>query len=211
MALRNWQRRPFASSACSRFYKTLDAAEFPKLSLEIITNLQLLTPSKWEEFKNLHDFPISFKVSVDGANKETYEENRRGASLETLCENLRYFKEWRTRADNKIKNIGLNFIIQENNIVELEDFCRFAQSMGVDEVWFQQIYNWGTFSDEEFKLVNPFHKENPQYTENIQKLRSVLNREWGGVIQQNILSPQKEYKRLWGINYLTMASKLKVV
>lgn len=70
----------FASYALTKFYNTLTAEEFPKLKLYIITNLQLLTPQKWNEMKNLHSIPIRLGVSVDGADKETYEENRRGGA-----------------------------------------------------------------------------------------------------------------------------------
>lgn len=68
----------FASSALSRFFKTINAREFPKLSLIITTNLQLVNEAKWEEFSNLLEIPKTIRVSMDGASKGTYEENRRG-------------------------------------------------------------------------------------------------------------------------------------
>ena len=68
----------FASYALTKFYKTFTIEEFPKLKLYIITNLQLLTPQKWDEMSNLHTIPIRLGVSIDAANKETYEKNRRG-------------------------------------------------------------------------------------------------------------------------------------
>ena len=177
----------FASSACSRFYKTLSIEEFPNLSLYIITNLQLLTAKKWEEFKNLHDFPIDLRASVDGACKETYEKIRRGAKWETLCENLTWIKEWRKSPKNNIKEFMLHYVVQRDNFDELEDFCRFAESMEVDKVWFQQIGNWGTYSDEEFKEINVFHKENPNREKNIQKLKDVMKKGWKVKVLQNII------------------------
>ncbi len=68
----------FASYALTKFYKTLSIEEFPKLKLYIMTNLQLLTPQKWDEMSNLHTMPIRLGVSIDAANKEIYEKNRRG-------------------------------------------------------------------------------------------------------------------------------------
>lgn len=177
----------FASSACSRFYKTLTVQEFPELTLSIITNIQLLTQEKWEEFKNLHDFPLRLIVSVDGAQKETYEKLRRGAKWETLCSNLMFFKEWRKRPESKIEKLSLNFIIQRDNFNEIEDFCKFGESVGADAIWFQQITNWGTYSEEEFKLVNVFDKENKNYEQAMENLKSVLEKKWNLAIVQNIL------------------------
>ena len=178
----------FASSACSRFYKTLTIQEFPELTLSIITNIQLLTPYKWEEFKNLHDFPLRLIVSVDGACKETYERLRRGAKWETLVENLMFFKEWRKRSENKIERLSLNFIIQRDNFHEIEDFCKFADSVGADTIWFQQITNWGTYSDEEFQSVNVFDKKNEHHDEAMSNLKSVLEKKWSFSIIQNIIN-----------------------
>lgn len=177
----------FASNACCRFYKTLDIKEFPNLSLNIITNFQLLTEAKWQEFVNLHAFPIKFSISVDAAKKETYEKLRKGGKWENLCKNLEYFKEWRKRPDNKINNLSLNFIIQKDNFEEIEQFCHFAESVNADMIWFQQITNWGTYTDEEFKKVNVFDKDNQNREKALQNLKSVLEKKWTFTIIQNIL------------------------
>lgn len=177
----------FASAACSRFYKTLDIKEFPQLTLSVITNLQLLTPQKWEEFKNLHEFPLKLIVSIDGASKKTYEKLRLGAKWETLCQNLEFFKEWRALPQNKIQLLSLNFIVQKDNFEEIEAFCRFAQSVNADMIWFQQITNWGTYSDQDFKQVNVFDPDNKNYQRAVSNLKSVLEKKWPFAIVQNIL------------------------
>lgn len=75
----------FASYALMKFYKTLTIEEFPKLTLYIITNLQLLTPKKWNELKNLHTIPIRLSVSVDAADRGVYEKNRGGRLGCIMC------------------------------------------------------------------------------------------------------------------------------
>lgn len=177
----------FASNACSQFYKTLSIQEFPDLKLSIITNIQLLTPAKWDEFKNLHDFPLKLIVSVDGACKGTYEKLRRGAKWETLVDNLMFFKEWRRLPENKIEKLSLNFIIQKDNFTEIESFCHFAESVGANSVWFQQITNWGTYTNDDFMSVNVFDKKNEHYSEAIANLKSVLEKKWKFSIIQNII------------------------
>lgn len=105
----------FASEVMSRLYKTITIEKYPNLRLYIITNLQLLTAEKWFEFDNLHNFPIRLHVSVDAAEKETYEINRRGGTWERLCENLKFFREWRHTPNNKIEFLEMSFVIQKNN------------------------------------------------------------------------------------------------
>lgn len=75
----------FASSAVSRFLKTITVQEFPNLQLTIISNLQLADEKKWEEFSNLRYIPKTVKVSIDASCASTYEENRRGGGVETTC------------------------------------------------------------------------------------------------------------------------------
>ena len=177
----------FASAAVSRFYKTLSAKEFPDLTLSIITNMQLLTPAKWDEFKNLREFPLKLIVSVDAAKMETYERLRLGGKWERLVENLEFFREWRKRPDSKIVSLSLNFIVQEANFREIEGFCRFGQKMGADSIWFQRITNWGTYTDEEFGRADVCDASNPNCKAATDALKAVLAQDWPFAIVQNIL------------------------
>lgn len=177
----------FASYALTKFYKTLTAEEFPKLKLYIMTNLQLLTVEKWNEMSNLHAIPIRLGVSIDAAEKETYEKNRRGGVWEVLCSNLAFIREWRKRADNKIEFLCLNFVVQENNYKQIEDFVRFGEEYGADVVEFQRLGNWGTFSDEEFMQRNVLNIHHKFYGEACRRLQNVMANEWKVKIVQNIL------------------------
>lgn len=177
----------FASYALTKFYKTLTAEEFPKLKLYIITNLQLLTPKKWNEMDNLHDIPIKLSVSVDAADKETYEKNRRGGDWETLRTNLSFIRKWRKRPDSKIESLCLHFVVQENNFRQIEDFVSFGEKYGADTIEFQRLTNWGTFSEEEFLRRNVMDPGHELYGEACSKIRAVMSKEWKLQIIQNIL------------------------
>lgn len=177
----------FASYALSKFYKTLTADEFPKLKLKIVTNLQLLTLEKWNEMNNLWSIPIKLFVSVDAAEKETYEKNRRRGSWEVLCSNLSFIREWRKREDNKIEFLCLNYVVQKNNLKQIEDFVKFGEEYGADVVEFQKMGNWGTFSDEEFWKRNTTDPHSTLYWEACKRLKEVMAQEWKVKIVQNIL------------------------
>ena len=177
----------FASYALTRFFKTLTADEFPNLKLKIVTNLQLLTLEKWNEMNNLWSIPMKLFVSVDAAEKETYEKNRRGGDWEVLCANLSFIREWRKRADNNIEFLCLNFVVQENNFRQIEDFVKFGEEYGADVVEFQKLGNWGTFSDKEFRKRNIVDPHNDLYREACKRLKEVMAQDWNVKIVQNIL------------------------
>lgn len=178
----------FASKALSRFFSTLTANEFPKLSLNLTTNLQLLNKEKWDEFANLLDFHKVMRVSVDAASKETYEKNRLGGTWEKLQENLSYLCKLRNTPEAHVDWIGLNFVVQGNNYHEMEDFVAMAKNLGVDAVEFQRLGNWGTFSEQEYKSNDVLDHNNPRYAEVINILKEIMKKDNGRLeIIQNVL------------------------
>ncbi len=98
-----------------------------------------------------------------------------------------FIKEWRKRADNNIEFLCLNFVIQENNFDQIEDFVKMGEQYGADVVEFQRLQNWGTFSDEEYKQRNVLDVNHILYEEAIQKLKVVNAKKWKVEIVQNIL------------------------
>lgn len=166
----------FASRALSRFFQSLTACEFPKLTLNLTTNLQLLNEEKWNQFSNLWDFPKIMRISIDAASKETYEQNRLGGTWERLGENLVYLCKLRNTPQAHVNYICLNFVVQSNNYQEMEDFVTMAENLGVDAVEFQKLGNWGTFSEQEYLERNVLDSENPHYTAAMETLQRILEK-----------------------------------
>lgn len=166
----------FASNTLSRFYKTLNAWEFPKLKLMIVTNLQLVNEEKWQEFSNLLKIPTKIWVSVDGASKETYEKNRLGGTWERLQDNLGYLCKLRKDSTTHIDWVTLNFVVQDNNYREMEDFVAMAEDLGADAVEFQKLGNWGTFSEEEYREKDVLDKTSPHNKAVMEILRRILEK-----------------------------------
>lgn len=110
-----------------------------------------------------------------------------GGGWDILCANLAFIRELRKNIDNKIEFVCLNFVIQQNNFRQIEDFMKFAEEYDADAVEFQRLGNWGTFSDEEFKQRNVFDSSHLLYAEACQGLKDVLSKEWKVKIVQNIL------------------------
>ena len=53
----------------------------------------------------------------------------------------------------------MNFVVQRENYKEMPDFVRWGQELGVDEVFFTKILNWGTYTPEEFEQVSMMQKD----------------------------------------------------
>lgn len=153
----------FASEASSRFLKTLTAERFPGLSIRIITNAQLFTVERWAAFENLHKIPLYFDISVDAANKETYEKLRFGGKWEILCQNMELITGLR-KAGN-IQYLTLNFVVQKENFQQILDFVKLGKQWGADVINFQFMTNWGTLSTEAYEEKNVLLPQNPYYQE----------------------------------------------
>ncbi|HMK37309.1 MAG TPA: radical SAM protein [Desulfomonilaceae bacterium] len=99
----------------------------------ILTNALLLNP-------NIADELISsgldwLCVSIDGADKETYERIREGSNFERICDNLAQISRLRRGA---VPKTMINFVMMPANVHQLEDIVRLAGRLGVDQVNFKQ-------------------------------------------------------------------------
>lgn len=174
----------FASAACSDFLKTLTAAEFPKLKIRIITNAQLFTPARWAEFNNLHEIPLLFDISVDAAEKETYEVLRLGGKWKTLQENMKLVTQLREKGN--IQRVALNLVVQKENFRQINAFVALGKQWKADVINFQFMTNWGTNTQEDYQAKNVFDPTNPYYEEAMASLREIVNTAGGIKILQNI-------------------------
>ena len=129
--------------------------------------------------------PVKFFISIDASEKETYEKLRRGASWGILCENMNFVSE--LRKNNAIERLQLNFVIQNENYNQMENFIELGRQWNVDEIIFQEITNLGTFTDEEFKKINIAAKENLHYQELVNIMSRILNSTKDISIKQGIL------------------------
>lgn len=174
----------FASRACIKFLKTISYAQYPNMELYLITNAQLLTPKRWEEYAHLLDFPMQLAISVDAAEKETYEKLRKGGKWDILCSNLEYIKE--LFSGKQDKKLILNFVIQKDNYKQMKDFVEFARKYGANYIRFQYMTNWGTMEDAMYKEMNVMHPENPLYDEAVKILNEIEESEKEITILKNI-------------------------
>jgi MoaA/NifB/PqqE/SkfB family radical SAM enzyme len=146
------------SSLFHSFLREFDPQLFPQLRISLGTNAVLLTPHTWDRICNeVIDMVVA---SCDAASPETYALNR-GADFAVLVENLHFIGRLRTAG--KLQHFVMNFVVQKNNYAEMRQFVELGQSVNADVVMFQQITNWGTFDDAEFRRRAVHHASHPEH------------------------------------------------
>ena len=60
--------------------------------------------------------------------------------------------------------LRLDFVVQDHNYQEMPDFVKLGKELGVDQVMFQKISNWGTFSEDEFANRAIYLESHPEFT-----------------------------------------------
>lgn len=99
----------------------------------ILTNALLLQEKKAQELISAGLDWLC--VSIDGADKETYERIREGSDFEKVCENLARIDRLRRQ---RIPKTMINFVMMSTNVHQLDDIVRLAARLRVDQVNFKQ-------------------------------------------------------------------------
>lgn len=120
--------------------------------LRFLTNGLLFTPERWKELRAVYTGKVMMTVSIDAATKETYEKIRSGGRFDVLKRNMEYAASLRKTGD--LSYLRFNFVVQKENYREMPLFVKWGQDLGVDELFFTKILNWGTYSPEEFSEIS---------------------------------------------------------
>lgn len=105
-------------------------------------------------------------VSMDGVTQETYEQYRKGGSLDKVKDGLSKLIEWKKKLNSSTPHIVLQFIVFGHNEHEIDEVKKSGKEMGVDEVKIKsaQIYD---FANESLlpaqEKYSRYKKENDSY------------------------------------------------
>ncbi len=123
----------------------------------LLTNGMLFTPKKWSEIRAKTNAKIMMTVSIDAATAETYEKIRRGGNFSVLQNNMEYAAK--LRAEGDLSYLRFNFVVQRMNYKEMPLFVEWGKRLGIDEVFFTKILNWGTYTIDEFKAISMMEED----------------------------------------------------
>lgn len=119
----------------------------------LLTNGMLFNKKNWEKLSRGKDnAKFILTVSVDAATKETYEILRKNGNFDVLKKNMEYASE--LRKWGQLAYFRLNFVVQSKNYKEMPLFVKWGLELGVDEVFFTKILNYGTYTQEEFADIS---------------------------------------------------------
>lgn len=141
---------PFGSPYFRRWLQGMRLQDMPKLQrIHLHTNGQLWTPKMWGSLaEDVRRLIKSAEISIDAGTAETYAVNRRGGDFGKLLKNLEFIS--RLRQEGPLTFVKISMVVQANNFEEMPAFVRLGQRFKFDQVYFSQLVNWGTFSDQEF-------------------------------------------------------------
>lgn len=166
---------PFTSKTIMNFFMNFDKTLYPKLDeIVIYTNGNLFNKKNWNKIPNIHKYVRTIQISVDAANPETYKKVRRNGNWEELIKNIKFIL-----TIPNIAFIGYTFVVQDTNYKEMKDFITLIEDLHEStnksfEIYFVRIYNWDTFTEEEFKQKKIWDESHTEFKEFLTELKSIV-------------------------------------
>jgi hypothetical protein len=171
----------FYSNSFRKFLINLNPKKYPKLkNIHLHTNASLWDKELWNKMKNIHKYVKTCEISIDAADKDTYENKvRLGGNWDVLQENLKFITKIKT-----IKHYSFSFVVQDTNYMEMFDFYKMVESHfenRTDVGWgcfYAVLVNWNTFNQAEFLIkdvCNPNHPEHKLFLMELDKVNRLPN------------------------------------
>lgn len=163
---------PFGSPFFRTWLRTMRRSDVPLLEcIRLHTNGLLWTPAMWASIaEEIRALVKHADISINAATPGTYAVNRRGGNWEVLLRNLEFIG--RLRSEGPLEWLGINMVVQDNNLEEMPAFIELGRRFGVDTVYFHQLVNWGTFTNEEYQRCAVHLPAHPRYRELLRMLES---------------------------------------
>lgn len=166
---------PFGSQHFRKLIKSMKKTDKPRLLL--MTNGVLFDRRAWDEL-DLDGKVKAVRISMDASSKDVYSVVRRLGDFDVLLDNLRFVADLRRKG--KIEHFMLDYVVQAQNFRDIPGYVGIARGLGVDNVAFAPIFNWGTFSPAEFAKQIIWSVEHPEFEEFLAILRNPALR-WPGI------------------------------
>lgn len=123
--------------------------ECSNISIQTVTNGMIFNKNIVEVVKNID----VLYCSIDSLNEIYWKEVRVGGDLDVIVKNIKNF----LNVNRRLK-IVLNVVVSQNNINEIENICRLAESIGCYGIQFIPLYELGEINTkqdrrERFKVM----------------------------------------------------------
>lgn len=159
-----------------RFFEMVQYAKEKGIRVTTNTNLTLLNAQRAlacvaSGLDELH-------VSIDGANKETYERIRVRGRYEKLMHNLDLLLQARQVANSDTPHLKLVMVIMRQNLEELPELVRQAGGWGMEEIFVQHLSHDFSESDlpEQYLPMRTFVEEQTLLSEDPQRIQEYFGK-----------------------------------
>jgi len=98
---------------------------------EVYTTTFLLKETDMKKYAQMKGF-IFFKISMDGATKETYEKVRPGVDYDKVVRNIKAFDYYKKKYNKHYPELHFHYLIIKENIHEALDYLDFIDSLDVN-------------------------------------------------------------------------------
>lgn len=162
----------FSSDMLMELLSGIDVESFPNLEIHIGTNATLIA-KRWQRIGNVEKCIKKITVSVDAGSAEVYEQVRRGGRWRDLSNGMEFLKNKKQELNFELNG---RLIFQSINYKDSHKFYDLCQQWNCDLAEYSRIYNWNTWSPEEFlqnDVYHPTHPEYPQAVEIVEQLKKL--------------------------------------
>jgi molybdenum cofactor biosynthesis enzyme MoaA len=169
----------FASDMLMELLVNIDTDSFPNLEIHLGTNATLIV-KRWDRLKKVEHFIKKITVSVDAGSAEVYEKVRRGGKWKDLCAGMEFLKIKKKETQCAVHG---RLIFQKENYKDSEKYYELCKQWEVDLIEYSRIYNWNTWTLNEFLLqdvYDPNHAEYNQAKEIVIELKKLPNTWFNG-------------------------------
>lgn len=161
---------PFASLIYRHLLSLLNLNN-NEVEIELITN-GILAKAHWHKLEGIHKKLVRTKISFDAGSETTYNVTRRGGDWNKLLENVDFLVKWKQKNYSDMV-ITANFVVQTANYWDMAAYVKLCDQLGVDEINFQKIVDWGTFDNFDSEAV--WKETHPEYKLFLSVLQSLNN------------------------------------
>lgn len=152
---------PFISEVYLELFDYIVASNKTNIKHIIQTNGSYLQ-SKSELLIKMLPAIIELRISFDAATDVTYQKIRVNGVWDTLLDNVKWVKNYIDLNNLNTKLIA-DFVVQRDNYHEIPAFVDLCNQLGIKIINFQKMWNWGTWSQQEFEHKNIFDPLHPEY------------------------------------------------
>lgn len=163
---------PFASLIYRHFLSILDLTNKKDVEIEIVTN-GILLQDHWHKLEKIHNNIVRTKISLDAGSESVYKITRRGGSWEKVLNNIEFLINWK-KTHRPDMQIQCNFVVQTTNYKDMPAYVAICDVLGVDEINFQKIVDWGTFDN--FQNHAIWSEKHPEHKFFLNILRNLNNK-----------------------------------